>query len=63
MDEPLASLDKFRRNMIMDILMNDQSFKQIFLISHAEIDVEENNYHSIVINDDKNSKRLVEYFH
>jgi len=63
MDEPLASLDKFRRNMIIDILLNDQSFKQIFLISHAEIDIEENNYHSIVINDNENSKRMVEYIH
>lgn len=63
MDEPLASLDEFRRNMIMNILMKDQSFKQIFLISHAEIDVEENNYHSIVINDNENSKRMVEYVH
>ena len=50
-------------NMIIDILLNDQSFKQIFLISHAEIDIEENNYHSIVINDNENSKRMVEYIH
>ncbi len=63
MDEPLTSLDEFRRNVIMNILMKDQSFKQIFLISHAEINEEENNYHSIVINDDENSKRMVEYFH
>ncbi len=63
MDEPLTSLDEFRRNVIMNILMKDQSFKQIFLISHAEINEEENNYHSIVINDNENSKRMVEYFH
>ena len=63
MDEPMTSLDEFRRNVIMNILMKDQSFKQIFLISHAEINDEENNYHSIVINDNENSKRMVEYFH
>ena len=64
MDEPMTSLDEFRRNVIMNILMKDQSFRQIFLISHAEInEEEENNYHSIVINDDENSKRMVEYFH
>ncbi len=64
MDEPMTSLDEFRRNVIMNILMKDQSFKQIFLISHAEINEEENNnYHSIVINDNENSKRMVEYFH
>ncbi len=63
MDEPMTSLDEFRRNVIMNILMKDQSFKQIFLISHAEINEEENNYHSIVINDNESSKRMVEYFH
>ena len=63
MDEPMTSLDEFRRNVIMNILMKDQSFKQIFLISHAEINEEENNYHSIVINDNENSTRMVEYFH
>ncbi|HEY6657014.1 MAG TPA: SMC family ATPase [Nitrososphaeraceae archaeon] len=63
MDEPMTSLDEFRRNVIMNILMKDQSFKQIFLISHAEINEEENNYHSIVINDNENSKRMVEYLH
>jgi DNA repair exonuclease SbcCD ATPase subunit len=63
MDEPMTSLDEFRRNVIMNILMKDHSFKQIFLISHAEINEEENNYHSIVINDNENSKRMVEYFH
>jgi len=63
MDEPMTSLDEFRRNVIMNILMKDQSFRQIFLISHAEINEEENNYHSIVINDNENSKRMVEYFH
>src|SRR5687768_3418881 len=63
MDEPMTSLDEFRRNVIMNILMKDQSFKQIFLISHAEINEEENNYHSIIINDNENSKRMVEYFH
>jgi len=63
MDEPMTSLDEFRRNVIMNILMKDQSFRQIFLISHAEINEEENNYHSIIINDNENSKRMVEYFH
>ena len=63
MDEPMTSLDEFRRNVIMNILMKNQSFRQIFLISHAEINEEENNYHSIVINDNENSKRMVEYFH
>ncbi|HET8856002.1 MAG TPA: SMC family ATPase [Nitrososphaeraceae archaeon] len=63
MDEPMTSLDEFRRNVIMNILMKDQSFKQIFLISHTEINEEENKYHSIVINDNENSKRIVEYFH
>ena len=61
LDEPLTSLDEARRNIIMNILINDKSFKQIFLISHAEI--EGNNYHSITINDDENSQRRIIYNH
>lgn len=61
LDEPLTSLDEARRNIIMNILINDKSFKQIFLISHAEI--EGNNYHSIMVNDDENSQRQILYNH
>ena len=61
LDEPLTSLDEARRNIIMNILINDKSFKQIFLISHAEI--EGNNYHSITIKDDENSQRQIIYNH
>ncbi|MGE5705370.1 MAG: AAA family ATPase [Nitrososphaerales archaeon] len=61
LDEPLTSLDEARRNIIMNILINDKSFKQIFLISHTEI--EGNNYHSIIINDDENSQRQILYNH
>ncbi|MFB5599386.1 MAG: hypothetical protein ACE5SW_04065 [Nitrososphaeraceae archaeon] len=59
LDEPLTSLDEFRRNIIMNILINDKSFKQIFLISHADIDGD--NYTSILIKDDENSERKIEY--
>lgn len=59
LDEPLTSLDEFRRNIIMNILINDKSFKQIFLISHADIDGY--NYNSIIINDEENSERKIQY--
>ncbi|MDX1372936.1 MAG: hypothetical protein R3321_10720, partial [Nitrososphaeraceae archaeon] len=59
LDEPLTSLDEFRRNIIMNILINDKSFKQIFLISHA--DIEGYNYNSIIINDEENSERKIQY--
>ncbi|MDR4512037.1 MAG: SMC family ATPase [Nitrososphaeraceae archaeon] len=59
LDEPLTSLDEFRRNIIMNILINDKSFKQIFLISHA--DIYGYNYNSIIINDEENSERKIQY--
>lgn len=63
MDEPLASIDSMRRNIIIKILTQDKSFKQIFFISHEEID-EFKDYNSIVVNYDstkENNGRTVLY--
>lgn len=63
MDEPLASIDSIRRNIIIKILTQDKSFKQIFFISHEEID-EFKDYNSIVVNYDstkENNGRTVLY--
>ncbi len=36
LDEPLGGLDRERRAAVLKSLMNDRSFKQIFLITHTE---------------------------
>ncbi len=37
LDEPLGGLDKQRRTAVVQNLLNDQSFKQIFLITHTDV--------------------------
>jgi DNA repair exonuclease SbcCD ATPase subunit len=59
MDEPLASLDTSRRYTLMNMLTQDKSFNQIFLITHTE--AEFGDCHSIVINEDGNGRRRINY--
>ncbi len=62
MDEPLTGIDENRRNIIMDILTKDNSFKQIFFISHENIGLE--NFNSIIVDssfDNDNVGRTVTY--
>jgi len=42
LDEPLGGLDRSRRSAVIRNLVNDQSFKQIFLITHTEVEGGEN---------------------
>ncbi len=42
LDEPLGGLDRARRVAVVRSLMNDKSFKQIFLITHTEVQDWEN---------------------
>jgi DNA repair exonuclease SbcCD ATPase subunit len=37
LDEPLGGLDKTRRESVVRNLVNDQSFEQIFLITHTDV--------------------------
>jgi ABC-type transport system involved in cytochrome bd biosynthesis fused ATPase/permease subunit len=37
LDEPLGGLDKSRREAVVRTLVNDQSFEQILLITHTDI--------------------------
>jgi ABC-type molybdenum transport system ATPase subunit/photorepair protein PhrA len=37
LDEPLGGLDKNRRASVVSNLVNDQSFEQILLITHTDI--------------------------
>ncbi|MFW9975991.1 MAG: hypothetical protein ACFFDQ_12040, partial [Candidatus Thorarchaeota archaeon] len=37
LDEPLGGLDKLRREAVVRNLMNDQSFEQILLITHTDV--------------------------
>jgi DNA repair exonuclease SbcCD ATPase subunit len=41
MDEPLGSLDRERRPQVVRTLLNTPSFEQIFLITHADPGLEE----------------------
>ncbi|HZA06466.1 MAG TPA: SMC family ATPase [Nitrososphaeraceae archaeon] len=59
MDEPMASLDSSRRRILVNILIQDKSFKQIFLTTHN--DLEFGDYNSIMVSEDENGKRLVDY--
>ena len=59
MDEPMASLDSSRRRILVNILIQDKSFKQIFLTTHN--DLEFGDYNSIMVSEDENGKRLVGY--
>jgi DNA repair exonuclease SbcCD ATPase subunit len=59
MDEPMASLDSNRRRILVNILIQDKSFKQVFLTTHN--DLEFGDYNSIMVSEDENGKRLVDY--
>jgi ABC-type molybdenum transport system ATPase subunit/photorepair protein PhrA len=37
LDEPLGGLDKGRRSSVVRNLVNDESFEQIFLITHTDV--------------------------
>jgi DNA repair exonuclease SbcCD ATPase subunit len=59
MDEPLASLDSSRRHTLMNMLTQDKSFSQIFLITHTESEF--GDCHSIMIDEDGNGRRQITY--
>ena len=59
MDEPMASLDSCRRHILVNMLTQDKSFKQVFLITHT--DFEFGDYNSIMVTEDENGKRLIDY--
>jgi DNA repair exonuclease SbcCD ATPase subunit len=59
MDEPMASLDSNRRRILVNILIQDKSFKQVFLTTHN--DLEFGDYNSIMVSEDEKGKRLVDY--
>jgi DNA repair exonuclease SbcCD ATPase subunit len=59
MDEPMASLDSCRRRILVNMLIQDKSFKQVFLITHT--DFEFGDYNSIMVTEDGNGKRLIDY--
>ena len=59
MDEPMASLDSCRRRILVNMLTQDKSFKQVFLITHT--DFEFGDYNSIMVTEDENGKRLIDY--
>jgi DNA repair exonuclease SbcCD ATPase subunit len=58
MDEPLASLDGPRRQMVMTTLFADKAFKQIFLITHTE--VQQEGAHVITLTQESKDVRNVE---
>jgi exonuclease SbcC len=59
MDEPMASLDSSRRKILVSMLTQASSFKQIFLVTHTE--TEFGDYHSITLRGDENGNRQVVY--
>jgi DNA repair exonuclease SbcCD ATPase subunit len=59
MDEPMASLDSSRRRILVSMLTQARSFKQIFLVTHTE--TEFGDYHSIALKGDENGNRQVVY--
>ena len=59
MDEPMASLDSTRRKILVSMLTQAKSFKQIFLVTHTE--TEFGDYHSITLKGDENGNRQVVY--
>jgi DNA repair exonuclease SbcCD ATPase subunit len=59
MDEPMASLDSSRRKILVNLLTQARSFKQIFLVTHTE--TEFGDYHSITLKGDENGNRQVVY--
>ena len=59
MDEPMASLDSTRRKILVSMLTQAKSFKQIFLVTHTE--TEFGDYHSIILKGDENGNRQIVY--
>jgi DNA repair exonuclease SbcCD ATPase subunit len=59
MDEPMASLDSNRRRILVNMLTQDKSFKQIFLVTHT--DIEFGDYHSIMVSEGVDGKRQIDY--
>lgn len=59
MDEPMASLDSSRRRILVSMLIQAKSFKQVFLVTHTE--TEFGDYHSITLKGDENGNRQVVY--
>ncbi|CAE6485876.1 AAA family ATPase [Candidatus Nitrosotenuis uzonensis] len=59
LDEPMGSLDPPRRQELVNVLMQDTSFNQMFLITHT--DVSYGDYHTIKVGYDGNAKRTIEY--
>jgi DNA repair exonuclease SbcCD ATPase subunit len=59
MDEPMASLDSSRRRILVSMLIQAKSFKQVFLVTHTE--TEFGDYHSITLKDDENGNRQIVY--
>jgi DNA repair exonuclease SbcCD ATPase subunit len=59
MDEPMASLDASRRKILVSMLIQARSFKQVFLVTHTE--TEFGDYHSIILKGDENGNRQVVY--
>jgi ABC-type transport system involved in cytochrome bd biosynthesis fused ATPase/permease subunit len=59
MDEPMASLDSSRRQVLIKVLTQDKNFKQIFLITHTDIDF--GDYHLISVDENEDGARKVEF--
>jgi DNA repair protein SbcC/Rad50 len=59
LDEPMGSLDPPRRQELVNVLMQDTNFNQMFLITHT--DVNYGDYHTIKVDYDGNAKRTIEY--
>jgi DNA repair exonuclease SbcCD ATPase subunit len=59
MDEPMASLDSSRQRALINMLTQDKSFSQIFLITHS--DTEFGDCHSLLIDEDENGRRQINY--
>jgi ABC-type transport system involved in cytochrome bd biosynthesis fused ATPase/permease subunit len=59
MDEPMASLDSCRRPILVNMLTEDKSFKQIFPVTHTDIEL--GDYHLIMVNEGGNGKRQIDY--
>jgi DNA repair exonuclease SbcCD ATPase subunit len=59
MDEPMASLDSSRRRILVSMLIQAKSFKQVFLVTHTE--TEFGDYHSIALKGDENGNRQIVY--
>jgi DNA repair exonuclease SbcCD ATPase subunit len=59
MDEPMASLDSARRRILVSMLTQASSFKQIFLVTHTEADF--GDCHSVTLKEKESGERQVIY--